>query len=181
MSWLSNLWSSFTTELKVLGTLFSADVWPYIKSTVMFFLTDEGKIILASAIKAAPTLASNFSAAVSEVAADAIAAAPAIIAQDATQTLNQIQTALQLVKNTQGIVAPNDTASLQAVQTAQSAASGNGASTSEAASSEQSQTGANSSTAENAAGTSEQSSSPNGANPDTTNGGDGADSTQQPA
>lgn len=122
MSWLSNQWDNFKTHLAVLSALFSADVWPYIKSAVLFFLTDEGKIILQASIAAAPTLATNFSAAVAEVAQASVAAAPSIISQDATQTLNQIQTALQLVKNTQGMVAPNDTSSLDAVKAAQSAA-----------------------------------------------------------
>lgn len=122
MNWLSTQWDNFKTHLAVLGALFSADVWPYIKSTVLFFLTDEGKVILQAAIAAAPTLATNFSAAVSEVVQASVAAAPGIISQDATHTLNQIQTALQLVKNTQGMVAPNDTGSLDAVKAAQSAA-----------------------------------------------------------
>lgn len=122
MNWFSNLWDKFKTELNVLSALFSADVWPYIKSAVLFFLTDEGKIILQAAIAAAPTLATNFSAAVAEVATASISAAPSIISQDATHTLNQIQTALQLVKNTQGIVATNDSGSLEAVKAAQAAA-----------------------------------------------------------
>lgn len=123
MSWLSDTWSKLTTEIKVLSTLFDADVWPYIKSAVLFFMTAEGKIMLQAAVVAAPTIVTGgFGVAAAAVGVAAVAAAPAIAAQDATVTLAQAQTALQLVKNTQGITSSSDAPAVQAIQTAQTQA-----------------------------------------------------------
>jgi len=119
MSWLTSSWEKFTTELKVLGALFDADVWPYIKSTILLFLSDEGKVILSAAITAAPTMLVNWTGAVAEVASAAVAAAPQLAEKEAAVLLNQIQTSLQMVKNTSASAGAGDTTSLAAVQSAQ--------------------------------------------------------------
>lgn len=84
---------------------------PSLKSFLLLFSTDEGKFILQTAIAYAPKLLEGpFGAVAAEIASVVIAGSIAIAKQDASITLQQVQSALQIAKVAQNIQTPSDTA-----------------------------------------------------------------------
>lgn len=91
--------------------VFVEDIAPAIKSFLQLFASTEGKFILETAIAYAPKLIKgSFSAVVEEIIAVVISGSIAIAKQDANTTLQQVQSALQVAKATQGIQTAGDTA-----------------------------------------------------------------------
>lgn len=91
--------------------VFVEDVAPALKSFLALFASDEGKFILQTALAAAPALLTgNFGAISAAIVSDVIAGSVKIAAQDATITLQQVQSALQIAKVAQNIATPADQA-----------------------------------------------------------------------
>jgi hypothetical protein len=112
MSFLSTIEGDFTA----FKAMFSSEVWPYIESTLEMFASQEGTVIFNAALANVALIGTgNFAAAALAVGTDALAAAPTLATQDAQATLLKVQTALQLVKANQSIVAPSDPATAAAI------------------------------------------------------------------
>ena len=99
---------------------FKEDVQPELKSFLTQFATDEGHLILTAAIAAAPALLTgNFGVVAAQVVATVVSQSETLAAQDATKTLQQVQSALQVAKVAQNIQTPAD---VQIVATSTAAA-----------------------------------------------------------
>lgn len=102
-----------------LASEFEEDVWPYVKHFIGTLLTQAGQAALKVAPAAIALLATgNFGAAAvsvgTAVAAEVVKDAP----QDANDTLQAVQAALQVVKVATGTVTPGDAPAVAAIQAA---------------------------------------------------------------
>jgi hypothetical protein len=89
--------------------VFVEDIEPALKAFLKLFASDEGKLILTTALAAAPALATgNFGAVTASIISTVITGSEKIAAQDAAITLQQVQSALQIAKVSQGIATPKD-------------------------------------------------------------------------
>lgn len=112
MSFLSKPWA-------YIKSIFTDDVEPVLGSFLHLFSTDEGKLILTTAIAEAPALAtSNWAVVAADVISKVISQSKIIASQDAVVTLTQVQSALQIAKAAASIVTPGDQAQLTAVTNA---------------------------------------------------------------
>lgn len=103
--------------------VFVADVQPEIKSFLLLFATQEGKLILTTAIAVAPGLVTgNFAVVAAGVAATVISQSKVIAKQDFGITLQQVQSALQVAKAAANIQTPGDAPTIAAIQAAVGAA-----------------------------------------------------------
>ena len=119
MSFLDTIEGDFTA----FKAMFSSEVWPFIESALETFASQEGTVIFNAAIANVGLIGTgNFAAAAVAVGTAAMAAAPTLATQDAQKTLLQVQTALQLVKANQGVMAASDPAAASAIAAAAPAA-----------------------------------------------------------
>ena len=79
--------------------VFQTDVLPELKAFLKLFATDEGKLILTTAMTYVPQiLEKGFGVVTAEVIAVLVGQSVVIAKQDAQVTLNQVQSALQIAK-----------------------------------------------------------------------------------
>lgn len=113
MSIFSNPHKVFDNLWDEISHIFNDDAKPFVKMFFQQFASDEGRMILAKSIAAAPRLNGEpFNTVATSVLADVTAASAVIAAQDATKTLLAIQSALQIAKVSDNIVTPSDQAAL---------------------------------------------------------------------
>lgn len=118
MSFLATL----KTDVSELVSKFDTDVLPYVDSLLGMLASQEGAVIMKQAIADIGLVATgNFAGAVASVGAAALATAPGLIEQDMHTVLLNVQTALQVVKATQGVQAPSDAETVTAMVTAAAA------------------------------------------------------------
>lgn len=89
--------------------IFVTDIEPVLKTSLSLFSSQEGKLILTTAIAYAPKLLSgSFGAVVIEMFSVLVEQSIALAEQNTEQTIQQIQSALQLAKVSQNIMTPGD-------------------------------------------------------------------------
>lgn len=94
-----------------ISPVFESDVAPALKSFLQLFATHEGRLILDTAIKFAPSLITDgFGATTAKVIGILISESIAIAKQDYETTLQQVQSALQVAKVSAGITTATDQA-----------------------------------------------------------------------
>lgn len=108
--------SIFATVWDHIKHFFVEDVQPPLMAFLKQFSTDEGHLILSTAIAAAPALLTgNFGAVAADVFAQVVSQSAKLAAQDATTTLQQVQSALQIAKVSGNITSPGDQKIVDAV------------------------------------------------------------------
>lgn len=99
----------FANAWEKIKHIFHDDVEPVLETFFKQFASDEGKLILSTAIAYAPQLLTgNFGAVSALVIKELVEKSTAIASQDTSQTLQQVQSALQIAKVSQGIATPKD-------------------------------------------------------------------------
>lgn len=112
MSIFTNLFANVWTSIK---HFIKDDVEPPVKTFLEQFASDEGHLILTTAVAAAPALITgNFGVVVGQVMTTVIGQSANIAAQDITKTLQQVQSALQIAKVAANINTPGDQAIIAA-------------------------------------------------------------------
>jgi hypothetical protein len=106
MSIFTDFFSSAWSRIK---TVFKDDVEPTLEAFLKQFSSDEGHLILTTAIAAAPALATgNFGVIAGQVLSTVVSQSEALAAQDVTKTLQQVQSALQIAKVANNVLTPGD-------------------------------------------------------------------------
>jgi hypothetical protein len=110
MSIFKTIGDTFDALWEKVKHIFHDDVEPAVKTFFSDFASAEGKLILTEGIEAAKQLAEGkpFGEVALELVTDLIAKSPAIAAQDAAKTLQQVQGALQIGKAANGIQSASD-------------------------------------------------------------------------
>lgn len=89
--------------------VFHDDVEPVLETFFKQFAGDEGKLILSTALAYAPQLLTgNFGVISALVIKELLEKSTVIASQDVEHTLQQVQSALQIAKVSQGIATPKD-------------------------------------------------------------------------
>lgn len=124
MSIFNTIGETFNVWWDKIKHIFHDDVEPAVKTFFSDFATEEGKLILVEGIEAAKQLAEGraFGVVALELVTDLISKSPAIAAQDAAKTLQQVQGALQIGKAANGIQTTSDKQIVTAVETGQAKA-----------------------------------------------------------
>lgn len=93
-----------------ISSFFHDDIAPPMEAFLKQFSSDEGHLILTTALTVAPALVTGgFGAIAQEVLGTVISQSAVLAAQDITKTLQQVQSALQIAKVAQNITTPGDT------------------------------------------------------------------------
>lgn len=101
--------SAYDHVAEVLSGIFHKEVEPALIDFIHLFTTDVGKLILTTAISLIPSLpAKGFAAVTAEMINKLISESAVIAKQDATLTLNQVQSALQIAKVSVGVITATD-------------------------------------------------------------------------
>lgn len=116
--------------------VFDADVAPYLKQFLEQFASQDGKLILTAGIEAAGQLATGtpFGAVATALVTSLLSQSETIAKADASTTLAQIQSAIQIGKVVNAVQSPSDVTAVAAITAAQSSATtATGADTGQAA------------------------------------------------
>lgn len=118
MSIFSNPEKEFAKIWDEIKSIFHADVQPFLEQFLKQFASADGKLILTDGIAAATALASgtSFGAVAATLVTDLLAKSQTLAAQDALQTLQQIQSALQIGKVVGNVVTPSDQKAIEAMK-----------------------------------------------------------------